>query len=69
MLIAPIQLNFDCLALILRRLRLPVIDISRYTIAILSERSHPVEFEAALLQLGRCPIAIPRATIAPYLRA
>ena len=49
MLITPIQFNFDRLDLILRRLGLPVIDVSRHTLAILGERSHPVEFETALL--------------------
>src|SRR4029453_15975298 len=69
MLIPPIQLDFDLLGLVLRRLGLSVIDISRDTITIRRERSHPVELETALLQLGRGPIAIFWAAIAPYLRA
>src|SRR5206468_12030082 len=68
MLITPIQLNFDLLRLILRRLGLVVVDISRYTVASLGQCSHPVEFETALLQLGRGPIAISGATISPYVR-
>ena len=35
MLIAPIQLNFDLLGLVLRRLGLTVINISRHTVASL----------------------------------
>jgi hypothetical protein len=66
MLIAPIQLDFDLLGFILRRLGLSVINISRNTITIRGQRSHPIEFETALLQSVRCPVAIPRATIAPY---
>src|SRR5262245_34760916 len=66
MLIAPIQLDFDLLGFILRRLGLAVINISRNTITIRGQRSHPIEFETALLQSGRGPIAIYGATIAPY---
>src|SRR4029450_8786747 len=58
MLITPIQLNFDRLDLILRRLGLSVVNISRYALASLSQRSHSVEFETALLQLGCGPIPV-----------
>src|SRR6476659_3222617 len=68
MVITPIQLNFDGLDLVLRRRCLPVIDISRHALASLGERVHPVEIEAALLQLGRAPILIGGATMTPYVR-
>src|SRR6478736_2725100 len=68
MVITPIQLNFDGLDLVLRRRCLPMINISRHALASLGQRVHPVEIEAALLQLGRAPILIGGATMAPYIR-
>src|SRR6266496_1085553 len=68
MLIAPIQLNFDRLDLILRRLGLSVVNISRYALSSLSERSHSVEFETALLQLGRSPIPVGWVPVTPNFR-
>src|SRR6266404_6136357 len=67
-LITPIQLNFDCLELILRRHRLPVIDIGRDPLAGLGQRGHPVELETAFLQLSRGPISVSRASVTPHFR-
>src|SRR4029077_3585076 len=68
MLIPPIQFNFDLLGLVLRRLGLTVIDIGRYSLASLGQCSHPVEFKTALLQLGRGPIPVYRASVTPHFR-
>src|SRR5438046_9180291 len=66
MLITPVQLNFDRLDLVLRRLGLSVVDVSRYALSSLSERSHSVEIETALLQLGSGPIPVRWVAVTPH---
>src|SRR4029077_8977819 len=67
MVIAPIQLNFDSLDLVLLWQRDSLIDVGRDLIAVPGERDLCVEIQPALLQLGRAPILIDGATMAPYV--
>src|SRR5438132_14316441 len=67
-LISPIQLSFDSLDFVLLWQRHSVVDVGRDLIARPGERDGCVEIEAALLQLGRAPILIGWATMAPYVR-
>ena len=67
-LISPIQLGFDSLNFVLLWQRHSVVDVGWDLIARPGERDCRVEIEPALLQLGRAPILISGATMAPYVR-
>jgi len=66
--VSPIQLNFDRLDLVLLWQRDSVVNVGRNLIARPGERDLGVEIEAALLQLGRAPIFIGGASVAPCVR-
>src|SRR5215211_1588947 len=66
-LISPIQLSFDSLDFVLLWQRHSVINVGWDLIARPGERDGCVQIEAALLQLGRAPIPVGGATMAPYV--
>src|SRR3977135_2106158 len=65
-LITPVQLDLNCFDLILLWKRLTVIDVRSHTITSLGQRLHPIEVEAALLQLRRGPTSVNRVWVAPH---